>query len=154
MPRGLVVGHLWVLGGLSSYPIEIVCRVAASVGAMRSSPFLGLQHVGAYNPGTAYDAGDPAWAWEKDGGWHRATIINGQRSWVTVRFVEGDRPPDGRVSKSYRPAKVWPAICDYPEPMLKIVIDKEQADVCDPALAQVIARQLGVNSRFGRHPGL
>lgn len=87
----------------------------------------GLTHVGVYIPGTWYQTGDPAWAWEE--GWRRATVIDGKRSWVAVRYADGYRPPNGLISKSYRPAQVWPVLCDHPEPVRKIVVDAEWAPV-------------------------
>ncbi|MGH8574966.1 MAG: hypothetical protein ACREX8_20715 [Gammaproteobacteria bacterium] len=92
-----------------------------------SSGMPGLTHVGAYIPGIWYEAGDPAWAWED--GWRRVTVIAGKRSWVSVRYVGTYRAPNGRPSKSYRPAQVWPVLCDHPEPVRKIVVDAEWASL-------------------------
>lgn len=95
--------------------------VLSGLPGFASSGALGLTHVGAYMPGTWYETDDPAWAWEE--GWRRATVINGQRSWVAVRYVDGYRRPNGYSSKSYRPAQIWPVLCDHPEPVQKIVVD-------------------------------
>lgn len=80
----------------------------------------GLTHVGAYTPGTWYETGDPAWAWED--GWRRATVIEGKRSWIAVRYVGGYRSARVRSSKSYRPAQIWPVLCDHPEPVHKVAV--------------------------------
>ncbi|MEV4637547.1 hypothetical protein AB0J80_09365 [Actinoplanes sp. NPDC049548] len=114
----------------------------------------GLQHVGAYIAGTDYDEGDPAWVWEKDSGWHPAVVINGQRSWISVRFADNFRLPNGWPSKSYRPAKVWPAICDHPDPVRKITVDEKWSQTTDLEWAAELARHLGNRSPLRRHPGL
>jgi hypothetical protein len=114
----------------------------------------GLSHVGAYLPGVDYHEGDPAWVWENTDGWRRAIVISGQRSWVAVRYVDGYRLPDGRTSKSYRPAKVWPVICDHPDLPQGIEVRGEWARIADYHVARMIMGQLGNVTRLGRNPGL
>lgn len=76
-------------------------------------------HFGAYMPATYYMPDDPVWVWENS--WLRAVVVDSSRSWVNVRVLDEYRDKKGSVSsKGYHPPHVWPAICDYPAPMLHI----------------------------------
>lgn len=121
-------------------------------GFMVASP--GFQHIGAYNRGSDYYPGDPVWAWERSDGWHPAVVIDGIRSWVQVRFEFGYVSPEGRRSKAYRPAKIWPTICDFPEPVTKVDVPDEWRAIVDFEWALNRHEMGRYKSRLGRNPGL
>jgi len=105
----------------------------------------GLTHVGSYLPATDYDDEDPIWAWEA--GWRRGVVMSSKRSWVAVRYVDGFRLRNGYPCKSYRPDRVWPVICDHPEPVRTIQVDEESRRRPDPRTVHAVAIQLGFANR-------
>jgi hypothetical protein len=93
-------------------PEEYTC-IEGRVGAVGGYP--GLTQVGAYQPATVYDPGDPVWAWVDDG-WRPAKVIDAKRSWIMVRYLDAFKNRNGRPSGSHRPPTIWPVICDQPFP--------------------------------------
>jgi hypothetical protein len=104
----------------------------------------GIAHVGAYQPATSYDPDDPVWAWEN--GWRKAEVIDADPSWIKVRYLGDFRCGKGRPSKGYRPGRVWPVICDYPEPIRKLEIEPEWLAKPDPRAVHSAALMLGYHN--------
>lgn len=99
----------------------------------------GALHVGAYIPVTSYSVNDPIWAWD-DHGWRMASVINRDKSWVAARFLRGYRSQNGRTSRSYRAWQVWPALCDHPNAVHQIRLDRRWHLNADPSTSAGVIR--------------
>ncbi|VVJ23213.1 Uncharacterised protein [Amycolatopsis camponoti] len=119
-------------------------QVMGGAAQFQMSGMPGLTHVGAYQSATSYDLGDPVWVWER--GWRKAEVLEAKSSWVQARYLEGFRRPNGWPSKSYRPAEVWPVICDFPAPVRKLAIEAEWLQKLDSRRAHLVSLQLGYSN--------
>jgi hypothetical protein len=79
-----------------------------------------LRHVGAYMNTASYQPGDPVWVWEES--WRPATVKNTGERWVSVQYINGYRNRKGDRAKSYRSRWIWPALCDFPKVVKKLVL--------------------------------
>lgn len=75
--------------------------------------------LGAYICTDLYGPGEPVWVWED--GWREAIVVN-TNNWVSVRYLNGFADRKGNRAKSYRTCHVWPALCDFPQPVQNLTL--------------------------------
>jgi hypothetical protein len=90
-------------------------------GLPRTRKVAPVEHVGAYIDTYSYQPRDDIWVWED--GWRAATVMEVNKTWISVKYNGTYRNRNGDKSKSYRSRAAWPVICDFPEVVTELTLD-------------------------------